>query len=173
MKLIKIKEDHYVVVDDSEIKEGDWIYNPDREPSLLQCIGKGSIRGWNKITHSTQPLGIGWQQEVIELSLQEVKELIGEVDVEKKAREEVERYTISTSSIDLKAKIQRFQGYMKGYNQALEDNKEKKYTEEDMRKAFEYGKTLDGYDWFGDLLESLQPKTEWEVCFVDGKLKLV
>ena len=85
MKLIKINTDHYVVVDDSQIKDGDWyydfIYNKIDKCNLY--IGKHDT--CKKITHSTQPLGISWQQEVIELSLQEVKELIGEVDVEKKA----------------------------------------------------------------------------------------
>ena len=27
MKLVKITDSHYVIVDDSEIEEGDWIYN--------------------------------------------------------------------------------------------------------------------------------------------------
>lgn len=32
-------------------------------------------------------------------------------------------------------------GFTAGYNQALEDNKEKKYTEEDLRKAIEMERT--------------------------------
>jgi hypothetical protein len=55
-------------------------------------------------------------------------------------------------------------------NQALEDNKGKKYTEEDVisivKKSRETGLTAEY------LLLSLQPKTEWEVEIVDGKLKL-
>jgi len=42
-------EKYLLVVDKSEIKEGDWIYNEEREPSVLQCIGNGSLRGWEKI----------------------------------------------------------------------------------------------------------------------------
>ncbi len=47
-------------------------------------------------------------------------------------------------------------GFGIGYNKAKEKYK---FTEEDMIKAFEYGKTLKGYDCIGDLIESLsQPK---------------
>lgn len=67
--------------------------------------------------------------------------------------------------------------YKSGYNQALEDNKEKKYTEGDMKEVYEFGlmnkyKSLEvNNDNFRYYL-SLQPKTEWEVELVDGKLKL-
>jgi hypothetical protein len=73
-------------------------------------------------THSTIDI-----KGVLPLSLQEVKELIGEVDVETK----VEKYT----SHDMF-------WYKQGYNQALEDNKEKKYTEDDMIDAIIYGSSL-------------------------------
>jgi hypothetical protein len=76
-----------------------------------------------------------------------------------------------------------FCGYISGYNQALEDNKEKKYTEEDMRKAIELsyskglakpnsGRLSDIPKLQEEVIQSLQPKTEWEVEIVDGKLKL-
>jgi hypothetical protein len=113
-------------------------------------------------THSTIDI-----KGVLPLSLQEVKELIGEVDVETK----VEKYT----SHDMF-------WYKQGYNQALEDNKEKKYTEDDLAEAIL--RTIDACnkaqkDSYGELeideeaiIQSFQPKTEWEVEFVDGKLKL-
>jgi len=41
------------ILSDDEIKEGDWMYNEEREPSVLQCIGKGSLRGWKKIIATT------------------------------------------------------------------------------------------------------------------------
>jgi hypothetical protein len=43
------------ITDNSEIREGDWIYNEEREPSVIQCIGKGSLRGWKKIILTTDP----------------------------------------------------------------------------------------------------------------------
>lgn len=96
------------------------------------------------------------------LNLFEVKELIGEVDVEQKAC----KYN-PVNKLD--AEFIRA-AYIEGYNQSLDDNKEKKYTEEDVirivEKSRETGLTAEY------LLLSLQPKTEWEVEFVDGKLKL-
>jgi hypothetical protein len=44
---------HIYITNDEEIKEGDWIYNEEREPSVIQCIGKGSLRGWRKIILTT------------------------------------------------------------------------------------------------------------------------
>lgn len=44
---------HIYITSDEEIKEGDWIFNEEREPSVLQCIGQGSLRGWNKIILTT------------------------------------------------------------------------------------------------------------------------
>ena len=62
-------------------------------------------------------------------------------------------------------------GYQKGYNQALADNKEIKYTKEDVirivEKSRETGLTAEY------LLLSLQSKTEQEVEFIDDTLKLV
>ncbi len=153
MKLIKINTEHYVVVDETIQPVNDYYYDSSiNKIKNTNGAEYGEASHCWQITHSTKGK---YKEEYI--SLQEVKELIGEVNVKKKT----EKYT----SHDMF-------WYRQGYNQAIEDNKKKKYTEEDMWKAFEYGKTLDGYDWFGDLLESLQPKTEWEVEFVDGKLKL-
>ena len=132
MKMIKLSEDHYIVVDDS-----------------------------NKEMHT--------------IPTSQAKELLGVVDVEKKANKQwgnVHRTGVL--------------GYIEGYKQALEDNKERKYTEEDMRKAIEIAQTTSyvSTQLFSDqssvkhnfraeeIIQSLQPKTEWEVEFVDGKLKL-
>lgn len=154
MVLIKIKEDYYVVVDDSEIKEGDFVY--DSKDKVIRFVKQYLKDNWiKKITHSTQPLEefidnegirrIGWTNiKVLELS--EVKELIGEVDVEKKA------------------------------NQALEDNKDKKYTEEDMIKVIDRARNYnDGWvETEDEIIQSLHPKTEWEVQInFDGKLELI
>ena len=139
MKLIKINEEHYVV------KNNDGV-----------------------ITHSTK-VAIEDYFNVIELPLSEVKELLGEVDVEKKAREEI-LYN-----------EQKREWWKQGYTQALEDNNEKKYTEEDMRKAWNAAyidaMSIDEETYkplfFEDFIESLQPKTEWEVEFINGKLTLI
>ncbi len=48
--------------------------------------------------------------------------------------------------------------WIEGYTQCQEDKKDKKYTEEDIRKAFEYGKTLQPFDCFEDFINSLNKK---------------
>ena len=190
--LIKIADDHYVVVNDSEIKEGDMSllivdgFAPMRlvhfEPVQEGYIGK-------KITHSTQPFedvglntSMGNQlgfDKIEPMYLSEVKELIGEVDVEKKAKDE---YVDHLHNPFFKAAPM---GYIKGYNQALEDNKERKYTEEDIievvRLSLEDAETsvLWSKEWYprklaDKILQSLQPKTQWEVTFDEqGKLRLL
>lgn len=45
--------------------------------------------------------------------------------------------------------------FIKGYTQGQEDMADKKYTEEDMRQVFEYGKTLEPFDSFEDFINSL------------------
>lgn len=42
-------------------------------------------------------------------------------EIEQLAKEEIERYRISTSSIDKPKEIQRFNGFIKGYTQCQED----------------------------------------------------
>jgi DNA-directed RNA polymerase subunit F len=117
------------------------------------------------------------------ISLQEVKELIGEIDVEKKAHNWSTRQT--TRSTDYWRSM--VSTYVEAYTQALEDNKEKKYTEEDVGKIFyvgvqlginqelyaQLGKPLQNEEEVLDrTIKSLQPKTEWEVKFINGKLTL-
>ena len=67
-------------------------------------------------------------------------------------------------------------GYIDGYNQCLEDNKDKKYTDDDMRncwmESWSASRQMSKYMDFMSYIQSLQPKTEWEVEIVDGKIKL-
>jgi len=64
-KLIKLTDTHYIVVDDSEIKVGDWCYSVSNglivEPNkkAIDTINSKPMEGikFLKITHSTQPLG--------------------------------------------------------------------------------------------------------------------
>ena len=114
-KLIKITDNHYVVVDDSEIEQDDYITRlSNKEITKANDEWSGDTHeDWKKITDSTQLLGVkpitdkvviqedkagnplmsaqyvelDMSSTVKPLSLKEVKELIGEVDVEKKAEE--------------------------------------------------------------------------------------
>ena len=196
MKLVKINEEHYVVVDDSEIKEGDWYYLP-RTHSVYQCkedateLNLERDFGVSKVTHSTQPLE--WftydnlSDEVFSMdyhnikpiSLQEVKELIGEVDVEKQEiiLTDHQKELLNIGNVSYKdSSIIYYLPYIfinensKWYMQ-LKDNKEKKYTEEDLRKAFFNGGNMKEIEEFNSFIQSLQHKTEWEVEIVEGKLK--
>ena len=184
-QLIKLSADHYVIVDDSEIKEGDWcklgetsLFNGGIgivNKNVIEDNGKNGMI-FKKITHSTQPLEyttedhLQWDK-IKRLSISEVKELLGEVDAWNKSwnwfRENKYRSDF----------IAEPSSYEEGYNQALEDNKDRKYTEEDMRIAIRLA-TTSKYDHIlefyseEEILKSIQPKTKWEVEFIDGKLKL-
>lgn len=196
MTLIKLSEDHYVLTDDSDICIGNIVAEKlltgKYELFTIHTLNDIDKSTQKKITHSTQPLelicctpegqikryidckgcdrGTLGYNEVKPLSLSEVKEVLGIVDVEKKAW----KYN-PVKKLD--AEFIRA-GYVRGYNEALEDNKEKKYTEEDMRKAMRFGSmrnklTISELESsFQQLIQSIQPKTEWEVEMVDGKLKL-
>lgn len=174
MQLKKISDDHYVVVNEN------W-----------------------RITHSTQPLdqvnqpkgetSLGvfmmGRSKIEHLDLSYIKSLVGEVDVEKKA--ELCGYPESSKFYDYK------EGFVDGYQECLEDNKDKKFSEEDMLSFLQFYEcqdirnygvfkhpTMDGshnthnkaiqkkvLDAFISSLT--QPKDTWE-CFFDenNNLKL-
>jgi hypothetical protein len=171
MELIKINQDHYIIVDDSEIKKGDLCYDPEGSPGhngikyVVKCLRTAPDSYWNKhckkITHSTQPFHFDFIEPLI---LSEVKELIGEVDVEKWARSQFSSEPNDYEEI-------YYLGLINGYNQALEDNKKKKYTENDviqiLEKSRETGLTAEY------LMLTFKLETNWEVQFDQEKLKLV
>jgi len=209
-KLIKLSDDHYIILDDSEIKIGDWIYDSSVNVieqvhnTIIYVIESGNGGHYKKITHSTKCLewwdgGIDIVQvwnAVKPLNLSEIKELLGEVNVNKLSEiysnkqielifgDRIKR--TNSSRVNKKLDIIVQQGVLllstvgktlfeNGYNKALEDNKNKKYTEEDIRLAFTNGfaeYTARSFDC-EDYIRYIQPKTEWEVEFVDEKLKLI
>jgi hypothetical protein len=133
-RLVKLKQDHFIVVD-----------------SL----------GWT--VASTQPY-----RNIEPLDITYIKELVGEVDIEKKARDKA---------------FMCDDDWKDGYNNCLEDNKDKRFTVSDMRKAFDAGTKYGKEDVrtrpvnviaFNSFLKPLkEKKTEW-LCYFDkeGKLKL-
>jgi len=110
-------ENYLLVVDDSEIKAGDWIYNKEREPSILQCMGKGSLRGWSKII-AHLPLNNSPILEGVDLLPPLEDEAIGHPLVD---------------YVNSKHTQEECIGFIDGYNKAKEKYK---YTEEDLRKAW-------------------------------------
>ena len=181
MKLIKLSSDHYIIVDESKQPvEGYYYDNFIKDIRDTRGAEYGQADHCWQITHSTQPLEytnedhLHWYK-IEQLSLSEVKELLGEVDVEKKATGYANTFIGEESTADV--------DYKAGYIAALEDNKGKIYTEEDIIKVVrlsledaeksvlwskEYPQKL-----ADKILQSLQSPTSWDIQFVNGKLKLV
>lgn len=175
MKLIKVQPDYFVVVDNSEIKVGDWYYSSKNvvakmtEEMLDYYTLRNLLDTIIKITHSTKEL-----DGVKTLLLPEVKETIGEVDVEKLAKEYIGD-KISDPFEWVKSLL--IAGYIDGYNQCLQDNKDKIYTESTIRSVVvasrAYGQSYTNKDVVEIMLKHIRPRTQWDVKFVDGELRLI
>ena len=111
--------------------------------------------------------------------LSEVKTLLGKVDIDQLAEQYAKAHSIYESGQDDVA-----YGFREGYNQCLEDNKDKKYTESDLERAISIAWYRGGKraykelniladDDVNNIIQSLQPMKEWEVEFKNGKLKLI
>jgi len=187
-KLIKLSDTHYIVVDDSEIKEGDWtnkgklkyftkdgavFYNfPNEEYSETYWL----LDKVKKITHSTQPLYKNDFWAIQELKLSEVEEAINGYSVEKMAERGVGRMTSSTIIRDYE-----LNAYEKGFNAHKELVKDKLFNVEDvenilikfhkMNMAYLTGKEDDNLD-IKDFINTVLPKTEWE-CTITPEGKIV
>jgi hypothetical protein len=200
-KLIKIKnEKHYIIVDDSQIKEGDFMYDVDGDIGIAIGKDKSEWEGNRKITHSVKPLeevcctpnnqikryidckGCDKKQlgfnKIKPLFIQEVEELLSGYSVEKMVDD---RYPsdindFTDNGFD-KKEIVRI-AFCDGFNAHKELVKDKLFTMEDMIQAIGFG--------FGicrrhdrapfdleqiNFIKSLQP-TEWDVHFINGKLTL-
>lgn len=192
-KLIKISDTHYIVVDDSEIKEGDWYYLP-RTNSIYQCkedpteLNLERDFGVSKITHSTQPLErdisysgsperpvLGYW-EITQITIPEVEEAINGYSVEKMAEE----YGDDDINDDT------YFSFIAGFKAHQELVKNKLFTLEDIKRAYLQGgfdhnslakslhKDIPSFDGVDDYLQHIQGKTEWDIEFDEqGKLKLI
>lgn len=198
MKLKKI-QDHYYILSDETIKKGDWFIEFDlkdtrssycNKPFLCDVGNTGTFiltkdinfpfpEHCKKITHSTQKL-----KGVKLLDINEIEELIYGYSIEKMAE-----------NLD-KSKCRNFRrehtmketyegiedGFVLGFKAAMGINKDKLFTIEDMRKGVSgslsigYGNefSIDNQKKETDrIIQYLLPKTEWNVEFVDGKIKLI
>ena len=171
MLMKKLSEEHYIIVDDSDITTGDIVAEKlltgGYELFTIHTLNDIDKVRQKKVTHSTQPLE-WFGGEIIFLS--EVKELLGVVDVEKKAEKWHNSVDSTYPDVWNRRKESYKAAFESGYYQALEDNKEKKYTEEDVIKMIEKSRTTGLTAEY--LILAHQPQTEWEVEFIDGKLKL-
>ena len=103
------------------------------------------------------------------LSKQNCDSLFGVVDVEKLAQDSYQKHSVHDNKLSLDEQIQRSGGFIvgfkAGFNKAMELNKDKVFTLEDMRKAYyvgyEDGKS--GATFFQKLIQSIQQPTEIDV----------
>jgi len=100
------------------------------------------------------------------LSKQNCDEIFGVVDVDKLAKD----FSNDSATCDYEEVINvgKYQGYLEGFNKAIELNKDKQFTLGDMKRVFNCGRDLESIDRFEDwrtfthFINSLQP-TEIEV----------
>jgi len=107
------------------------------------------------------------------LSQSNCDEIFGIVDVNKLAEEWVFDKNGHKWSNNDNSAGDNYGSYKEGFNKAMELNKDRLFTIEDMKRAYlESNK----YEWFGDLIKSIQQPTEIEVeikmepCFYDDSL---
>lgn len=182
-KMIKLSDTCYVIVDDSEIKEGDcyigWETNYATKPKEKWVIYyKSSGCNGNlhyKITHSTFML-----DGVQTIPLSKVEEAINGYSIDELfLKWESENYNCYNSEDSA------FEAGFKAHQELVKD---KLFTVEDMRRELQSLATEiateDGelascspsliFSWIENKIESLLPKTEWNIQFDEqGKIKLL
>ena len=180
-KLIEIRKDaHYIIADDSEIKEGDFIYESDQRNINITGLGYSKNNKDFKITHSTQSLSGDNKFNVSYklISLSEVQELIYGYNIEKIADEKFPEDGKHNN------RMWKALGFVKGHNFHKELVKDKIFSVEDMNillfsllTEFEFNRITNRESFehhFNKYLQSLLPPTEWEVEFDEqGRLKLM
>jgi len=193
MKLIKIQEEFYIIDDSEPILDELVIID-----GGLGRIGVGkyytnvkySVTP-KKIIHSTQDL-----KGVIKLNKAEILELIGEFDVYNLADEQFDK---DTNEIPLPTPLWydsqnvQFNSFIKGFNKHKELTKDKLYTKKDLVNGMDkvYGWMIpesgngtfliDGKfyrplvldDVKDKFIQSLQPKTEWDIIIENDKITLL
>jgi hypothetical protein len=189
-KLIKLSETHYIIIDDSQIKKDDWCLLDNNVGmstgyQILKCLEARPKHGeydfqdnsglfytgrCKKITHSTRPesIGTGWMQTVSPLLLSEVEEVIREYST-------YELFKKVDGSCD-KGEYEHWL-FEQGFKAHQELVKDKLFTLEDIRRAILQGRVREGkvtpkYT-IEEIIQSLLPKTEWEIIFNEGKIKLL
>ena len=145
-KLIKLSDTHYIVVDDSEIKQNDIVCEKlltgGYELFTIQTLNDIDTNNQFKITHSTQPLemrkvnSLGSEFAFLKikpLSLSEVEEAIYGYNVERLAREFATKPVNPLNSTGTITCLLSQNGFEKGYNKSQETHP---FSEEDVRWIF-------------------------------------
>ena len=198
MQLKKINDSHYLVVTDEPIKVGDIVL----ETYVDGTLGLEQIDTLNdihpllhkKVTHSTD---YGSPTYYIDFSY--IKNLVGEVDVDKITSEHFKNYWVKDDGTEMKGHeisaemmanmLCETAAFSSGYNQCLEDNKDRDKTTEILnhlcdkmelisqemidKDQFQLGRYRT-FKYMFDYIKSLtQPKDTWEVEFdLNNNLKL-
>lgn len=182
-KLIKLKEG-YIIVSDKEIKEADIHIN-----LLTKEIERASKNlSKNFIGNSNFNFSVRKQYKKIiasnfipelpNIDFNNLEEEFGIINVEKLALENAKLPVNNHKQQDLNTEIwisgARQLGFKEGFNKCLELNKNKLYTEEDMKNCWKSAKThqdsirskeyqINPKKSYSEFIQSLQPKTEFEV----------
>ena len=193
-KLIKISDEHFVVVDDSEIKayrtynetECHVLHIPSK--SILACNGFGEMNGsktiifaeplygrevlfkeCKKITHSTEPLETGVSIDFETIRCFNQIKPIYLLDIE----ESIHGYNLDKMAVKVFGPfglgLERATIWKAGFKACRELYKDKLFTIDDMDQAYICGLNDAGQPGMRkmreDYIKSIQPKTEWDVEF--------
>ena len=153
-----IKTEKYLLVcDDSEIKVGDWTYNPMKGIIFLSSLGLMiSVNSFTKKIIAHLSLNGAPVLEGVPL----LPSLLKEDDVQKLADEASQKFKRNDELDDLILGVSA-NSFEEGYNKAKEKYK---YTEEDLSKAWTAGAVFRAFgdlefsfeNWFANYKESLQ-----------------
>lgn len=177
MKLVKISNEYYLL--DGEINDGDKILH---EGDILTVNkNKGAYLSTYQFPHidikadvCDKIIGSSnsyFGTEIPFLDRNKIEKLLNSVDVEKIAEQMIESHPDFKSEGFSDYQNGRFNGIIDGYNKALSDNYDKKFTLDDMRKCFEASReTIKHPDWdniydnFEHYMKSKsEEKKEWNV----------
>ena len=191
-KLIKLSSNHYIVVDDSEIKEGDFVYSRYLGAVYKKNNFHVSVTDEKKIIHSTQPIEYidfkdivtetvykkkGWA-EIKQIFLSEVEEALLGYNFEEIA----EKYINNNypDYLNPKEKSAAIEDVIWGFKKHQELSKDKLFIVEDVVeicfKLFNHTPSGSLTKWerrhYKDFIQSIQP-TEWDIEFINSKIKLL
>lgn len=175
-KLIKLSEDHYVVIDRSvAVKDvGTYVFDDDYEPPVIYktCekffdIGKTAY----KITHS-----FGKELEGVENRLlSEAQEIEYGYNVEDVALNLLNDSSLKSTDGTYKSFHEQAEAFMEGVRRAHKElTKDKSFVVEDLRRAIvkarvRVNKISPKYS-IDEIIQSLLPPIEWQIEFINDKI---
>ena len=194
-KLIKLNDQHYIIVNDSEIKEGDWVCNI-QKPYIKQCqdidVDYYNKRNdvFKKITHSTEPLEYkygsqkhGFNMGVMSSDIKLVYDQIKPLDLSE-VEEAINGYSVENAAYHFCDNVVHpkdetrslYFAFCTGFKAHQELVKDKLFTVEDMLNfSWWLNKNLGQYSsdenahfelkYFNQWKKLNPPQTEWDVTF--------